>query len=271
MHLSRQPSAVGLFLIGVLLFGSGVPAARADSTPADDPESAQVSSFWRPAVRQWSKWIVAHGETYGVDPELMASVIEHESHGDPTVKSRMGAVGPMQIMPFEAGFVNRPSEAVLSIPSINISWGAALLADILRQTRGDAFMAAEAYAGGWGMVGSKVTRRYAMEVITDYALAVAWNKGVILDPADPSWGILVTGHDRDGRSILRVIRGGFTDLDSYGSLEEMYANVPGLRPVAVQTSGRVTSAKTGQQVMGLIYVFLPPRALPATGEPSGYR
>ncbi len=46
--------------------------------------------------------IVAHAQTYNLDPSFVASVINAESGFDPNSKSVAGAIGLMQLMPSTA-------------------------------------------------------------------------------------------------------------------------------------------------------------------------
>lgn len=50
-------------------------------------------------VLRWGKEIQAATEKYGIDPAIIAAVIEQESGGNPDAQSPAGAVGLMQIMP----------------------------------------------------------------------------------------------------------------------------------------------------------------------------
>ena len=87
-------------------------------------------------------WRSSAGEAeafYAVDPYLITAVMLMESGGQPSVISRSGAVGLMQVMPRDgiaatfqcpAGpcFANRPSIEELKDPAFNIDYGVRLLA-----------------------------------------------------------------------------------------------------------------------------------------------
>lgn len=79
--------------------------------------------------------IEAAAERHGVNPYLVAAVINTESEWDPQTRSRVGAVGLMQLMPTTASELARrgrvdaekyPADR-LSDPSVNIEYGTAYL------------------------------------------------------------------------------------------------------------------------------------------------
>lgn len=53
-------------------------------------------------VMRWGKEIQAASSKYGIDPALIAAVIEQESGGDPNAGSPAGAIGLMQLIPSTA-------------------------------------------------------------------------------------------------------------------------------------------------------------------------
>ncbi len=86
---------------------------------------------------------------YGVDPALLAGLIEQESHFDPTVGSSAGAQGLTELMPETAAGlgVTDPHD-----PAQSIEAGARLLSEKLAEFGGDTELALAAYNAGSGAV-----------------------------------------------------------------------------------------------------------------------
>jgi soluble lytic murein transglycosylase-like protein len=83
-------------------------------------------------------------DLYPVPPALVKAVIRRESAFNPRAKSRAGAIGLMQVMPFNARKVGL-REAELWDPERNILGGTRLLAALLRYYNGDMVAALAAY------------------------------------------------------------------------------------------------------------------------------
>ncbi|MFZ2611889.1 MAG: membrane-bound lytic murein transglycosylase EmtA, partial [Raoultella planticola] len=84
---------------------------------------------------QWMPISEKAGAAWGVDPQLVTAIIAIESGGNPTVISKSGAVGLMQLKPSTSGrdvyrrmgWRGEPSVSELKNPERNISMGAAYL------------------------------------------------------------------------------------------------------------------------------------------------
>jgi soluble lytic murein transglycosylase-like protein len=98
-----------------------------------------------PPARAYDSLIREAGERYRVDPALIQSVMHAESGFDPSVVSRAGAMGLMQLMPevAEAFGVEHPFD-----PRENIMAGARLLRELLDQYGGDVRLAVASYNAG---------------------------------------------------------------------------------------------------------------------------
>jgi murein DD-endopeptidase MepM/ murein hydrolase activator NlpD len=71
---------------------------------------------------------------YGLDPTLLAGVVDYESSGNPGAVNRSsGATGLGQVMPREAGFSGRPSRQELLDPDTNLDWSARILSEGIRR------------------------------------------------------------------------------------------------------------------------------------------
>ncbi len=93
-------------------------------------------------IRQWCILITSASYEAGLDPNLVAAVIQVESAGNPAAYSISGAVGLMQVMPRDGlaaafqcingpCFANRPGMDELFDPAFNISYGTALLSGLI--------------------------------------------------------------------------------------------------------------------------------------------
>ncbi|HUN24253.1 MAG TPA: transglycosylase SLT domain-containing protein [Anaerolineales bacterium] len=71
-----------------------VPAVAQPALPS------AISVIFRPSVQYWGAKISAWAETAGIDPNLLATVMQIESCGDPNAVSGSGAQGLFQVMPF---------------------------------------------------------------------------------------------------------------------------------------------------------------------------
>jgi hypothetical protein len=142
-----------------------------------------LSPLWGSTIRQWSSQIEKEAHASGLDPDFIAAVINAESNGNQDVVSRMGAVGLMGVMPTGPGLEWRPSQETLKDPEINLSWGVAILTEIIKQSGGDVAAALAAYSGGWDQASSRVPQEYSARVLDNYARAIAVRTNISPDIA----------------------------------------------------------------------------------------
>ncbi|HEX3550337.1 MAG TPA: lytic transglycosylase domain-containing protein [Candidatus Elarobacter sp.] len=90
-----------------------------------------------------------YAQANAVSPKLVASVIEAESHGDPSAVSRVGAQGLMQLMPGTSSMyrIGNPFD-----PYENVDAGTRYLHDLLHRYKGNVRLAVAAYNAGPGAV-----------------------------------------------------------------------------------------------------------------------
>lgn len=126
--------------------------------------------LWGDDRRRVLAAIVREGRRNGLDPVMVAAVIEIESHFDPFAVSQAGAYGLMQLMPPTAQELfagnGRLKTSYLFNPVLNIELGTAYMAQLLRRFDGDAQRALIAYNAGPSVAralvhGSKSHRRLA--------------------------------------------------------------------------------------------------------------
>ena len=132
-----------------------------------------------------------------LDPALILAVARNESRFDPAVRSRSGALGWMQIMPFHyAGRGHAGGEVVWRRLGASLDAGISLLLEAARRYDGDPYRSLAAYNAGPGAVGRwdaqlgpgapestflawigyPETRRYVEKVLIDRAV-YAWILG----------------------------------------------------------------------------------------------
>ena len=77
-------------------FNSGIP---------EQQEGNRIAVLFTPEIQFWSQNIIQWSQETGIDPNLIATVMQIESCGDPFAKSSAGAQGLFQVMPyhFESG------------------------------------------------------------------------------------------------------------------------------------------------------------------------
>ncbi len=218
MHRIYREVTLALAIALVLLPLHPVLAQQPDPEP--DAE-LHLSPYWRPVVQQWEALIVEQAQARGVDPDLIASVIWKESRGDASAIGPARATGLMMIMPYEAGFTWRPTSQQLLNPAQNIFWGTRTLATVLEQGHGDLYNALAAYNGGWEQIHLGAPRRYAEEIMAEYAQAVAVRNGL---PAEGHWVATIANVDERGRQVLTVL-GPQRPLTRYSS-RPMVASIP---------------------------------------------
>lgn len=89
----------------------------------------------------------------GTNPDLLVAVLIEESHEDESALSPVGAVGPMQIMPFNAEFCGTTKAKLKKDRKANIRCGSKLFKMCLKKAGGDPVKAVQIYNGGEKCVG----------------------------------------------------------------------------------------------------------------------
>jgi soluble lytic murein transglycosylase-like protein len=126
--------------------GEGAQSKSATGENVEGSASAQagaLSPVFTPEVRQWQPDILRWADQFGLDPNLVAIVMQIESCGNPQAVSRSGAQGLFQVMPFNFG----PDEDMLD-PETNAQRGVGYLAQMMADMSNDVGLALAAYNGG---------------------------------------------------------------------------------------------------------------------------
>lgn len=184
--------------LALLIVTTVVGLATPLSTQAGD---AGLCSYWRSGIAQWADLITEHATNNGLDPNFVAALIEEESKGNPRLISRAGAVGLMQIMPYERGFTWRPHTRTLLDPEANLQWGTNTLNEITRQAQGRIALAVLAYNSGWDRIQLRSARLFAAKVFDHYARCIALQHG--LDPKQlTDYAVYIVAHSSAGPTYV---------------------------------------------------------------------
>jgi len=136
----------------------------------------------RDAVREVARQIVVEARRTGLDVELILAVIHVESSGDPNARSRVGAIGLMQVRPGTARAIAREigvewrGHDTLYDPVANVRLGSAYLGQLVERF-GDLRLALSAYNAGPTRVAAQLRRgedphpSYAERVLEHVAVA----------------------------------------------------------------------------------------------------
>jgi len=158
MILSLATSAIIIFGLLVLprllskeVGGETAVSANTSSTATQSEESTIfsaagnniISPLFSPEVQYWAPQIGIWAAAFNLDPNMVATIMQIESCGDPLAVSPAGAQGLFQVMPFH--FAN--GEDTLN-PETNAMRGMAYFSERLQQTSGNVGQAFAGYNGG---------------------------------------------------------------------------------------------------------------------------
>ena len=150
----------------------GVGVAHADPVPA---ANSSLAPFFAPSVLYWEREILRWAGEADLDPNLVATVMQIESCGDPRAISRAGAMGLFQVMPYHFSENEAPYD-----PDTNAKRGMAYLRNALDRYN-DPRLAMAGYNGGIGTA-AKPENAWPNETIR-YAY---WGTGIYQDAASRS-------------------------------------------------------------------------------------
>ena len=115
---------------------------------ANGVHTGQISPVFSPEIQYWGASIQGWAAAVGLDPNLVATVMQIESCGDPRALSPAGAMGLFQVMPGHFTASDNPYN-----PDTNAARGLAYLKRSLQAANGDARLALAGYNGGIGVIG----------------------------------------------------------------------------------------------------------------------
>lgn len=105
--------------------------------------SLEVSAVFTPEVQYWKERVAAWSVAYRVKPNMIATLMQIESCGNPQVTSGMGAMGLFQVLPLHFSDGDDPFD-----PDINAGRGLLYFGEMLASANGDTGLAFAAYNGG---------------------------------------------------------------------------------------------------------------------------
>jgi soluble lytic murein transglycosylase-like protein len=147
MNISRLPQAQ-LPIRAVAEEAPAASVAAVASAPAAVPDHIpQLAPFFTPEVQRWGGQIRGWAAQYGVDPNLIATVMQIESCGWRSAVSKSNAQGLFQVMPFHFA----PGEPMQD-PDVNAYRGMAYLTLGLTRANGDVGLALAGYNGGHSLI-----------------------------------------------------------------------------------------------------------------------
>jgi soluble lytic murein transglycosylase-like protein len=153
--------------------------------------SGIIAPLFTPEIQNWADKIQTWGDKYGVsDYNLIATVMQIESCGNPSIYSPAGATGLFQVMPYHFGSGEDPLK-----PGTNAMRGIGYLLSSLETHNGDVRLALAGYNGGIG--GSK---RPESQWPAETQRYVYWGTGIYEDA--------VNGRDSSDRLEEWLGRGG---------------------------------------------------------------
>ena len=153
--------AIGL----ALMFGIGKLTSSTSPSIAERGKTAHpgvLAPFFTPEVQYWGADIEQWGEKWDLDPNLIATVMQIESCGDPKAISSAGASGLFQVMPFHF----KDGEDRFD-PQTNALRGLGYLKESLSESAGDVRLGLAGYNGGISIIQKEEshwpdeTQRYA--------------------------------------------------------------------------------------------------------------
>jgi hypothetical protein len=107
--------------------------------------TGSIAPLFTPSVQYWKADILRWAGEWGLDPNLVATVMQIESCGNPDVTSSAGATGLFQVMPFHFQTAENPYD-----PNTNAYRGMSYLSRSLANFDGNVKMALAGYNAGIG-------------------------------------------------------------------------------------------------------------------------
>lgn len=126
---------------------SALPESWTEPIRAASAAHTPIAPLFTPEVQRWAGDIARWAAAHQLDPNLLATVMQIESCGDPDIASSAGAQGLFQVMPFHF-----TQGEVMTDPETNARRGASFLAWCMDYAGQNSYMAMACYNGGPSVV-----------------------------------------------------------------------------------------------------------------------
>ena len=136
-----------VFLITCLITALSLSTPVVTSASPQSNNSTNISPIFTREVQHWADNITQWATASSLDPNLIATVMQIESCGDPRAVSSAGAKGLFQVMPFHFQFGENPYN-----PETNALRGLNYLSNSLTTAHGNVRLALAGYNGGIGVI-----------------------------------------------------------------------------------------------------------------------
>jgi soluble lytic murein transglycosylase-like protein len=158
-----------LLIVGLFYFPMAANYALTIVRPLQ--YNSAIAPLFTRQVQYWGGDIARWGQQYSIDPNLIATIMQIESCGHPTVVSRAGAQGLFQVMPFHFSTGENMIE-----PETNAMRSANFINECYRYTDGDVGLVMACYNGG-----PSVTQRAFDTWPSETQRYYVWGMGIYLD------------------------------------------------------------------------------------------
>jgi hypothetical protein len=162
------------FLIYLTRFSPETSLEAANTDRISFPSGEKINSLspiFTPEIQHWGPQIIRWAADYNLDPNLVATVMQIESCGNPDARSSAGAMGLFQVMPFHFSAIENPYD-----PDTNARRGMSYLQRSLIAAEGNPDLALAGYNGGISVI-SKPQSQWADET----QRYLYWGSGIYSD------------------------------------------------------------------------------------------
>lgn len=134
-------------------------------------EGSTISQVFTKEIQYWEPQIQGWAIEFGLNPNLVAVVMQIESCGHPNIQSSAGALGLFQVMPFHFHEGENPLD-----PTVNALRGLSYLSRSLEISEGNPSLALAGYNGGHSVI--QWDRGFWANETSRY---VHWGSGILDD------------------------------------------------------------------------------------------